>query len=187
MEQPVNLTRISKKLSFLLRHCTDPLLVSLDGGWADVDAVIRVLRTKWPSFGRRELEQIVAEDEKGRYSFDPAGKRIRANQGHSIPGVRVEMERIAPPEVLYHGTARRFVSQILTQGLRPMSRQYVHLSPDIPTALKVGRRHGNPVVLEVDAGRFAADGHTLLRSANGVWQAETVPPEYLRLLDAESS
>lgn len=174
----MNLTRISKRLSFLLRHCTDPLLVDPEG-WAEADAVIAQLRQRAPGFTRRELERIVAGDEKGRYSFDPSGRRIRANQGHSIPGVQVEMEQPEPPELLYHGTARRFLPQILRQGLRPMGRQYVHISPDPETARKVGARHGEPVVLRVEARRFVRDGHLLLRSANGVWQAQAVPPEYL--------
>lgn len=184
----MNLTRISKKLSYLLRHSTDPLLVSPQGGWADVDAVLSQLRLQWPAFGPGELEQIVAQDAKGRYSFDASNRRIRANQGHSIPGIQVDMERPVPPERLYHGTARRFLPQILDRGLLPMGRQYVHISSDVPTARRVGQRHGSPVVLAVDAGRFVRDGHSLLRSANGVWQAEHVPPEYLSVLeDAENA
>lgn len=179
----MNLTRVSKRLSYLLRHCTDPLLVDLDGGWARVDTVLNVLRTRWPRLSRADLETIVAGDEKGRYSFDETGERIRANQGHSIPGLHLEMECPPPPRYLYHGTSRAALKQILTQGLRPMSRQYVHISPDVPTALRVGRRHGESVVLELDAQRFAGDGHILLRSANGVWQAKHVPPEYLRVLE----
>jgi putative RNA 2'-phosphotransferase len=108
--------------------------------------------------------------------------RIRANQGHSIPGVRVTMESPPPPRLLYHGTSSRALPLILDRGLLPMSRQYVHISPDPETALKVGQRHGTPVVLVIDAQRFTADGHPLLRSANGVWQAKEVPPEYLSVL-----
>ena len=178
----MNLTRVSKRLSYLLRHSTDPLLVSFDGGWAEVNTVIALLRRKWPDFRREELEDIVARDEKGRYSFDDAGERIRANQGHSIPGVRVTMESPPPPRLLYHGTSSRALPLILDRGLLPMSRQYVHISPDPETALKVGQRHGTPVVLVIDAQRFTADGHPLLRSANGVWQAKEVPPEYLSVL-----
>lgn len=178
----MNLTRVSKRLSYLLRHCTDPQLVSLDGGWADVKTVMAQLRRKWPDLRRTDLESIVAEDEKGRYSFDASGGRIRANQGHSIPGVRMEMERPTPPRLLYHGTSTRSLPLILRHGLLPMSRQYVHISSDPETARRVGQRHGNPVVLVIDAQRFIADGHTLMRSANGVWQAREVPPEYLSVL-----
>lgn len=178
----MNLTRVSKRLAYLLRHSTDPQLISLDGGWADVKKVMVQLRRKWPSFCREDLETIVAEDEKGRYSFDASGERIRANQGHSIPGVRMKMGSPAPPRLLYHGTSSRALPLILANGLRPMKRQYVHISSDPETAQKVGQRHGKPVVLVMDAQRFVADGHTLLRSSNGVWQAAEVPPEYLSVL-----
>lgn len=178
----MNLTRVSKRLSYLLRHSTDPLLVSLDGGWADVKTVVALLRRKWPAFRREDLETIVARDEKGRYSFDASGERIRANQGHSIPGVRLKMESPVPPRLLYHGTSSRALPLILAHGLLPMTRQYVHISPDPETARKVGQRHGTPVVLVIDAQRLVADGNTLMRSANGVWQAKKVPPEYLNVL-----
>ena len=94
------------------------------------------------------------------------------------PGVRVEMTKSVPPEHLYHGTATRFLPAILKEGLKPMTRQFVHISPDYDTAVKVGKRHGKPVVLVIRAADFVADGHELFLSANGVWQAKEVPKEY---------
>lgn len=181
----MNLQKISVRLSYLLRHCREPLYIDLNGGWADVETIIDVLRSKAPQLDRRILDEIVAADEKGRYSYDPTGTKIRANQGHSIPGVTVEMERPAPPELLYHGTATRFLSVILKEGLKPMNRQFVHISPDYETAVRVGRRHGTPVVLAIRAAEFVADGHELMCSANGVWQARAVPPEYFTVMDME--
>lgn len=178
----MNLQRVSKTLSYLLRHCREPLYIDLNGGWAEADEIVSVLQAKYRGFSRELLAQIVATDEKGRYSYDASGERIRANQGHSIPGVVIEMEEPEPPELLYHGTAERFLPSILTEGLLPMGRQLVHLSSDIPTAVKVGSRHGVPAVLSVEARRFVADGHVLKRSENGVWQAQAVPVEYLNLL-----
>lgn len=175
----MNLDKIGMKLAYLLRHCRQPVYVSTDGGWASVDVVLEALRTKWPHMDRPTLDAVVAADRKGRFSYDPTGTLIRANQGHSIPGVVVEMTRPEPPEFLYHGTADRFVPSILRQGLRPMSRQFVHLSGDYATAVMVGSRHGRAVVLLIRAADFVRDGHELLLSANGVWQAKAVPPEYL--------
>lgn len=166
----------SKRLSYLLRHCQDPLLVDLQGGWANIDAILQELK-----LSREELDGIVAEDAKRRYSYDGTGKRIRANQGHSIPGVVIEMEKPEPPEFLYHGTATRFLEDIMRDGLKPMSRQWVHISPDYETAVAVGKRHGKPVVLKIRAREFAADGHELLRAANGVWQAAFIPPKYFEI------
>ena len=86
-----------------------------------------------------------------------------------------------PPEVLYHGTVERFLAAILAEGLRPMRRHHVHLSPDEATALRVGARRGEPVVLTVDAARMHADGHEFRMSGNGVWLVAGVPPQYLDL------
>lgn len=174
----MELTKISKKLSFLLRHCTEPRYIDLDGGWADVEQILEVLASRYPGTDRKILEQIVADDEKGRYSFNEDHSKIRANQGHSVAGVVIRMEQPEPPEFLYHGTAERFLSAICQEGLKPMSRQYVHISPDIATATEVGKRHGKPVILVIRAKDFVADGHKLYRSSNGVWLAEEVPAAY---------
>lgn len=169
--------KASKRLSYLLRHSQEPLYIDLQGGWAQVKTILQVL-----GLSRAELDEIVATDAKGRYSYSKDGAKIRANQGHSIDGVVVDMERPEPPELLYHGTATRFLDDILREGLKPMSRQFVHISPDFETAVAVGRRHGKPVVLAIRAKEFVADGHDLFRSANGVWQALSVPPDYFTLL-----
>lgn len=175
----MNLEKASVQLAYLLRHCKEPLYIDLDGGWASVEQILQVLRRQHPELDRRALDQIVASDRKGRYSYDATGGRIRANQGHSIPGVKIPMAAPPPPEFLYHGTAERFLDRILEEGLKPMTRQFVHLSSDYDTAVAVGSRHGRPVVLRVRAGDFVADGHALYLSDNGVWQAGAVPREYL--------
>ena len=179
----MNLKRISVKLAWMLRHCQTPRYIDLNGGWADVDVIIKALKERYPDFDRKTLELIVAQDEKGRYSFDETGTKILANQGHSIPGVVIEMESPEPPEFLYHGTAERFLDAILKEGLKPMTRQFVHISPDYETAVKVGRRHGKPVILKIRARDFKNDGNELYRSSNGVWQAKAVPPEYFKIVN----
>ena len=159
-------SKVSKKLSYLLRHSQEPLYISLEGGWASVST-------------------IFAKDEKTRYSFDKSGAKIRANQGHSIPGVRIEFASPEPPEYLYHGTATRFLDSIMKDGLKPMTRQWVHISPTYETAVKVGSRHGKPIVLRLNAKAFVAEGNELYLSDNGVWLATAVPPVYLEPLFSE--
>ena len=176
----MNYERISKRLSYLLRHSRDPQYVDLCGGWADVETILQALR-----ISREDLDYIVASDRKTRYFYDESGTRIRANQGHSIPDLIVDMESPEPPAVLYHGTATRFLGAILAEGLKPMTRQWVHLSADLATAKTVGKRHGTPVVLVMDAKEFVARGNELYRSANGVWQAKAVPPEFLSVCSEE--
>ena len=105
--------------------------------------------------------------------------RIRAAQGHSSKSVAISYPIKAPPEFLYHGTATRFVDSIRQEGLRPGSRQYVHLSPDRESAVGVGRRHGKPVVLTVAAGAMHQQGYRFFQADNGVWLTERIPPDFL--------
>lgn len=177
------LIEIGKLISLALRHKPEALGLSLgEHGWADVEELINGVRQKFKGFDRETLDLIVETNNKRRYSYDESGKRIRANQGHSIP-VDVELKAMTPPDVLYHGTATRFAEAIQAEGLKPMSRLYVHLSADRETATTVGKRHGKPMVFLVDAKRMAESGHQFFLSENGVWLTKTVPPEYLTVSD----
>lgn len=166
----------SKFLSLILRHKPQIVGLELDEhGWAEVDELISRVK----NLDLATLEQIVATDEKQRYSFSADKKLIRANQGHSIP-VDVELEQLKPPEILYHGTSENFAASIKLQGLLKKSRLYVHLSGDIETATKVGRRHGKPKIFLVESLKMFGDGYKFFRSVNGVWLTEHVPAVYLR-------
>ena len=173
---------ISKYISLILRHKPEVIGIQLDEhGWADVSELLAGIGRTEP-IDMALLEKIVAEDEKQRYSFNDDKTLIRANQGHSIP-VDVELEEVVPPERLYHGTGEKYVSSIDAMGLIPKSRLYVHLSGDVETAVKVGKRHGKPVVYIVDSRKMAADGFVFYRSVNGVWLTKEVPVKYLGKLD----
>ena len=175
----MSLKDTSKFLSLILRHKPQLIGLELDEhGWADVEDLIRRVNMKRP-LNRSMLEQIVATDEKQRYSFSADGKLIRANQGHSI-AVDVELAELEPPKILYHGTGEKFLASIRLQGLIKKSRLYVHLSSDIETAIKVGKRHGTPKIFLVDSGKMFADGYKFFRSVNGVWLTEHVPVKYLK-------
>ena len=178
----MNLTDISRFISLILRHKPESIGITLDEhGWANVDELIEgISRTQY--FDREMLEEIVSTDNKQRYSFNDDRTLIRANQGHSIP-VDVELEQVTPPEVLYHGTAEKYVASIEEQGLIPKSRLYVHISADMETAKKVGQRHGKPVIYRIASDRMNRDGFVFYRSVNGVWLTKHVPAEYLERLE----
>lgn len=172
------LTRTSRYISLILRHKPDTIGITLDEhGWASVDELIAGVSRTHP-LTMESLEEIVRTDEKQRYFFNGDKTLIRANQGHSIP-VDVELPELEPPAILYHGTGKKYGPSIDRQGLLPKSRLYVHLSADKDTAVKVGRRHGAPVVYTVQAGKMSADGYLFYRSVNGVWLTKEVPTEYL--------
>ncbi|GAA2135094.1 RNA 2'-phosphotransferase [Actinomadura napierensis] len=170
--------KISKYLAKHLRHRPERIGLTLDaGGWARVPDLLDAAARHGFPITRAELEHVVAVNDKRRYALD--GDRIRAVQGHSIE-VDLDLPVVPPPDLLYHGTPERHAESIRREGLRPMGRHAVHLSADDETARRVGARRGAPVVLVVEAGRMAADGHEFRVSANGVWLAGAVPPEYLR-------
>lgn len=174
-----SLKSTSKFISLILRHKPETIGITLDDhGWADTKELIEGVNKTHP-LTMEILEEIVRTDEKQRYSFNEDKTRIRANQGHSIP-IDADLTETEPPEVLYHGTGEKSVSSIEQQGLKPMSRLYVHLSKDAETARTVGSRHGKPVVYIVLAGEMHRDGYPFFLSANGVWLTREVPVRYLQ-------
>ena len=176
----ISLKETSKFISLILRHKPETIGIALDEhGWAKVDEPIAGVGKSRP-FTMSDLEEIVRTDEKQRFSFNDDKTLIRANQGHSIP-VDVELEELVPPEFLYHGTGEKYVSSIEKQGILPKSRLYVHLSADYETAVKVGSRHGKPVVFCVLSGKMSSVGFRFFRSVNGVWLTNEVPVGYFEL------
>ncbi|HZT81414.1 MAG TPA: RNA 2'-phosphotransferase, partial [Gemmataceae bacterium] len=151
------------------------------GGWVPVADLLAACAAHDFPVSHEELNEVVASSDKQRFAFDESGTRIRANQGHSA-AVDLQLQPVTPPNLLYHGTAESTVPLILRDGLRRMARHHVHLSADVPTARKVGARHGRPAVLVVDAAAMHRAGHAFFVSANGVWLVDAVPPEYLRPL-----
>jgi len=174
-------TRIGKYLSYVLRHRPDAIGLELDaGGWCEISELVRCAAADGREFTREMIDEVAATDGKARFAVSDDGLRLRASQGHSIP-VDLGLSPAAPPGRLFHGTARRFLESIMREGLRPGSRQLVHLSADEETAVKVGRRHGKPVVLFVDAAGMAAAGKEFFLSENGVWMTAGVPSVFLRV------
>lgn len=174
------LVRLSKFLSLVLRHQPEKIGITLEaGGWTDVAELLRAAKAHGVALTLEELRRVVEENDKKRFAFSEDGSRIRASQGHSVE-VELGYEPSPPPRVLYHGTVERFLPSIRASGLDRGRRHHVHLSADAETATKVGGRRGRAVVLEIEAERMHRAGHTFLRSANGVWLTEHVPPSFIK-------
>ncbi|MEV6966782.1 RNA 2'-phosphotransferase [Hamadaea sp. NPDC051192] len=176
----MDLVRTSKRLSYVLRHRPDSVGLTLGaGGWVGVDELLHALARHGTRITRDDLEYVVAHNDKRRFIID--GDRIRANQGHSME-VDLGLTPVTPPDRLYHGTARHNLDPIFLDGLVRGNRHHVHLSADEETALKVGARHGSPVVLAVDAAAMTAEGLLFYRSENGVWLTDHVPARHLTVV-----
>ncbi|MFF8833943.1 RNA 2'-phosphotransferase [Streptomyces sp. NPDC015130] len=171
--------KVSKYLSQHLRHQPERIGLALDAqGWTEIDALLGAAAAHGFPITREELDHVVATNDKKRFAID--GTRIRASQGHTVE-VDLDLPVAEPPAYLYHGTVADRLPAIRAEGLRPMARHRVHLSPDRETATSVGARRGRPIVLSVDAGAMHRAGHVFHISANGVWLTDAVPPEFLRL------
>lgn len=174
-----NNIKLSKFLSMVLRHKPEIIELELDEhGWADVNKLLVNMNRFGKSIDLNILKDIVAQDSKHRYSFNSDITKIRANQGHSIK-VDVELKHLKPPDILYHGTATRFLNSIMKVGLNGNGRLYVHLSTDIESAISVGKRHGKPVVLKIDSLQMYLDGFKFYLSENNVWMCNLVPVKYI--------
>lgn len=172
--------RKSKLLSLVLRHSPAKIGIELDGnGWADVSKLLIACSNSGYRISLAQLKEIVANNDKMRFSFNEDGSKIRANQGHSIKNIDLEFKEIEPPVVLYHGTVAKFMGAIRETGLQKMNRQHVHLSETKNTAIKVGSRRGKPNILVVKSGLMFKDGYKFYRSENGVWLTGTVPWKYI--------
>ena len=175
----MNIEKLSKFISLILRHKPEEIGISLDDfGWAKTEDLINGINNSGRKIDIEILEEIVRTDDKQRYSFNEDKTKIRANQGHSIP-VNVELKELEPPATLYHGTATKSIEGIRQQGIKSMSRLYVHLSKDFETAKKVGARHGECVVLIINAKKMYEDGIKFYLSENGVWLTKYVDPKYI--------
>lgn len=181
----MSLTNISRYLSLILRHKPEVINITLDEhGWANVDDLIKGIAKKY-EFNMAMLEEIVRTDNKQRYSFNDDKTLIRANQGHSI-SVDVELKESIPPEILWHGTAEKYVESINISGLIPKSRLYVHLSKDSNTAISVGKRHGKVVVFKIFSKQMYDDGYKFYLSENEVWLTKKVPNKYLEMVSSDN-
>lgn len=180
----MDLINLSRAVSHALRH--EPWLYELEldaEGWVPTTSLIAALRDENPSLSalvEADLEQMIARSEKKRHELRDG--KIRALYGHSIPQKLVK-NQAEPPALLYHGTAPETVEIIRSEGLKPMGRQYVHLSADAETAVKVGvRKAKSPVILRIDAEGASASGVLFYHGNEMVWLADVVPAQFIKEL-----
>ena len=174
--------KISKFMSLVLRHKPETINLTLDkNGWASVDDLIRKMNgLRVFDINRATLNEVVATNDKKRFAFNDDGTKIRASQGHSIKDVDLDLKPVMPPEMLYHGTAAHNSEVVHKEGIIKMGRNHVHLSSAVDTAIKVGSRHGQPLVLIVDAKKMYDNGHVFYLSENKVWLTDHVPAIFLK-------
>ncbi len=184
----LDLIRLSKTISRALRHTPWLFELELDSeGWVSVEMLLSALRQRrieWQSLAGSDLADLIAQSTKQR--FEMRDGRIRALYGHSLPNKLLKLPA-SPPDILYHGTIRSALASILKHGLKPMGRQYVHLSTDVETAQQVARRKGSAtIILRIDAVAAHQHGIAFYKGNAMVWLADQVPPTFIQALPSES-
>ena len=174
---------LSREVSYALRHAPWEYELEMDEeGWVSIEQLLEALHRegKWKNIYEEDLSKMIEESEKKRHEMKNG--KIRAFYGHSVP-IKILKEEKIPPDILYHGTARRFLESIRGNGLLPLSRQYIHLSQDIETAEKVGKRHDNkPCILIIDAKKAWDDGIKFYLGNERVWLADKIPIGYIKAM-----
>ena len=174
--------KLSKFLSLILRHRPEVIGIELTAqGWASIEELLDKMAENGQHYTLKDIQEVVANNDKKRFKISEDGKYIRANQGHSIE-VDLGLTPQIPPEVLYHGTAQKNLNSIFQNGLQKRKRAHVHLSKDIATAIKVGSRHGKPVVLKIRSKLMQEEGFLFYLSENGVWLTEQIPITYFEII-----
>ncbi len=173
--------KLSKMMTRILRH--EPRGIVDERGWADVDDLVNVLKKRFKlDWLRKEHVLAVAYfDEKGRYEIN--GNKIRARYGHTFP-VKIDLEEAdSSEEILYHGTTAAVVQKILKEGIKPMKRNFVHLTTSLEEAIENARRKGKPVVLVIDRSCLTKMGIKVYRAGKHVRVTSYVPPTCIKKIE----
>lgn len=186
MVNKINDTKLSKEVSYALRHAPWEYELELDkNGWVPIDQLLQALRqsAEWKHVESDDLKNMIEKSKKKRHEIK--GNSIRALYGHSVP-MKIEKEEAVPPKVLYHGTAHKFLPEIKKAGLSPMARQYVHLSEDIETAALVGKRKDqHPIILMINTENARGKGVKFYIGNEKVWLADRIPSEFIEVAETK--
>jgi putative RNA 2'-phosphotransferase len=177
-----DLMSLSRTVSHALRHAPWLYELELDSeGWVSTDILLNALRSEaaqWKNLNESDLSKMIASSDKQRHEI--LNGKIRALYGHSLPNKLQKTEAI-PPEKLFHGTSPQALIEIRAEGLKPMNRQYVHLSTDQETAQQVGKRKtAVPILLSIESLQAQKKGIKFYIGNDIVWLADWVPPEFIQ-------
>ncbi len=176
------LNKISKLISYWLRHKPEEGNLTLDDfGWATIEDILVALKENGTEFNKSDLIELSNSFDKVRWKIDKTNNKIKATHGHSI-SILQELEPKTPPEILYHGTATKFLESIIVQGLKSKQRQYVHLSETIDMAKEIGARHGTPFIIEIETKKLVDNGWDFYKTEQDVWLTSEIPVKYLSFM-----
>jgi putative RNA 2'-phosphotransferase len=178
---PIDSRKLTGTMVRALRHSPDLYSLELSpDGWAKIEDLLVVLRMDRPQWGRltwEDVEAAIREGQPGRFEIE--GDRVRAAYGHTIT-IAPSREPSMPPGKLFHATDQEALADIRRVGLRPMGRQFVHLTEDMEYALRIARFKEKGAVLVVDAAAAVGEGVVFYRANEHVWLVAELEPRFMR-------
>ncbi|KAH7107379.1 KptA family-domain-containing protein [Auriculariales sp. MPI-PUGE-AT-0066] len=147
-------------------------------GYARVDDMLAL--PKFRGHNLAAVRAVVDADEKNRYNLkqetDSSGLTawwVRANQGHSMQTVTIEMRELVDPTSIpmaVHGTKLLAWNSIVRQGLSRMTRQHIHFAQGLASDQGVvsGMRKTSEVLVFIDVAKAMESGIKFFISENGV-------------------
>ena len=147
---------------------------------------------KFSQYKADDIQRVVKECEKQRFTLktDSKGKMlVRANQGHSLANVNIEMDEIlnaGEVSKVIHGTNIGSWKIIKKKGLSKMKRQHIHFAAGEPGESGVisGMRQSCEIHIYINVEAAFPDGLKFYRSSNNVILSlqETVKDTYFHVI-----
>lgn len=187
--------RVSKKMSWILRHGIDKLNLKIDNlGRIELNTFLELEEMKNLNVDENIIMYVINNNDKKRFRLDCVDgvKMIGANQGHSKEiGDRINDSELLEPinkplELCVHGTYKKFINKILETGLKTMTRKHIHFATGYVGDEKVisGARTSAEVFIEIDMELAMNDGIKFYLSSNGVILSNginnTIEPKYFK-------
>ncbi|XP_005913399.1 tRNA 2'-phosphotransferase 1 [Haplochromis burtoni] len=174
--------RLSKSMSYALRHGASQMGLQMGtDGFLFVEDLLA--HPQFHSYSLEDVERVVATNDKQRFKLcthpEDGRLQIRANQGHSVQVVDLELKPVMAgspdcPAEAVHGSYLRNWSSIQQQGLSRMKRTHIHLARGLPgeDGIISGMRKDCDLAVFIDVPKALADGIKFFWSENDVLLTE---------------
>ncbi|WIA12668.1 hypothetical protein OEZ85_006312 [Tetradesmus obliquus] len=163
--------RISKELSYMLRHAPPPGSMD-EQGFVSASVLMAHMKSK-PTL--QELQEVIESNDKKRFVLDDSASspRIRAAQGHSVQlqaPVLTPVTDASSVPCAVHATSKEGWEAIQASGsLLRMSRSHIHFATQ-PQLLRANSWAS--VMLRLKLQEALDAGHAFFLSSNGVLLCE---------------
>ena len=171
-------------ISYHLRHDPKALNLELDlEGFTNLNFFVVNFNQKYQSqFGKineQTIQKILEISDKKRFEIED--NQIRAKYGHSLNQIQLKYPKLEQNITLFHGTNLESLPTIKMEGLKPMTRLFVHLTDSLKLAEQTAlRKNSNIIILTIDTQKLIQNQEVLV-AGFGIYLTGQILPEFLIL------